>query len=47
MKVATVKETAPNERRVALVPEAIGKLTGAGHEVLIQTGAGDGQAILP
>ena len=35
MKVAIVKETAPNERRVALVPEAIGKLTAAGHEVLV------------
>ena len=46
MRIATVKETAPNERRVALVPEAIGKLTGAGHEVLIQTGAGDGASIL-
>jgi NAD(P) transhydrogenase subunit alpha len=45
MKVATVKETAPNERRVALVPEAIGKLTAAGHEVLIQAGAGDGASI--
>ena len=38
MKVAIVKESAPNERRVALVPEAIGRLTGAGHEILIQTG---------
>ena len=45
MKVAIVKESAPNERRVALVPEAIGKLTGAGHEVLIQSGAGDGASI--
>lgn len=45
MKVATVKETAPNERRVALVPEAIGKLTAAGHEVLVQAGAGDGASI--
>lgn len=45
MRIATVKETAPNERRVALVPEAIGKLTGAGHEVLIQTGAGDGASV--
>jgi NAD(P) transhydrogenase subunit alpha len=45
MRIATVKETAPNERRVALVPEAIGKLTGAGHEVLIQTGAGAGASI--
>ena len=46
MKVATVKETAPNERRVALVPEVIGKLTAAGHEILVQTGAGDG-ALIP
>ncbi len=45
MKVATVKETAPYERRVALVPEVVGKLTGAGHEVLVQTGAGDGASI--
>jgi NAD(P) transhydrogenase subunit alpha len=45
MKVATVKETAPNERRVALVPEVIAKLTSAGHEVLIQSGAGDGASI--
>jgi NAD(P) transhydrogenase subunit alpha len=45
MRIATVKETAPYERRVSLVPEAIGKLTGAGHEVLVQTGAGDGASI--
>jgi NAD(P) transhydrogenase subunit alpha len=42
MKVAVVKETAPGERRVALVPEAVAKLTGAGLEVLVETGAGDG-----
>jgi len=46
MRIATVKETAPNERRVALVPEVIGKLTGAGHEILVQTGAGDGASVL-
>ncbi|CAN5468239.1 hypothetical protein BH24CHL9_BH24CHL9_00600 [soil metagenome] len=45
MKVATVKETAPGERRVALVPEAVTRLTSAGHEVLVQSGAGDGAAI--
>jgi NAD(P) transhydrogenase subunit alpha len=45
MKVAIVKESAPNERRVALVPEVVGKLTGAGHEVLVQSGAGDGASI--
>jgi H+-translocating NAD(P) transhydrogenase subunit alpha len=42
MKVAVVKETAPGERRVALVPEAVVKLRAAGLEVLVETGAGDG-----
>src|SRR5215472_14039735 len=42
MKVAVVKETGPAERRVALVPEAVTKLRSAGHEVLVQTGAGAG-----
>jgi H+-translocating NAD(P) transhydrogenase subunit alpha len=42
MKVAVVKESAPGERRVALVPEAITKLRQAGLEVLVETGAGDG-----
>src|SRR5262245_36188061 len=42
MKVSVVKETAPGERRVALVPEAVGKLRAAGLEVLIESGAGDG-----
>jgi H+-translocating NAD(P) transhydrogenase subunit alpha len=42
MKVAVVKETAPGERRVALVPEAVAKLRAAGLDVLVETGAGDG-----
>jgi H+-translocating NAD(P) transhydrogenase subunit alpha len=46
MKVAVVKETGPGERRVALVPEAVVKLRSAGHEVLVQSGAGAG-AFLP
>src|ERR1700757_4533467 len=41
MKVSVVKETAPSERRVALVPEAVVKLRSAGPEVLVQSGAGD------
>jgi H+-translocating NAD(P) transhydrogenase subunit alpha len=41
MKVSVVKETASGERRVALVPEAIGKLTAAGLDVLVESGAGD------
>jgi H+-translocating NAD(P) transhydrogenase subunit alpha len=42
MKVSVVKETAPGERRVALVPEAVGKLRAAGLDVLVESGAGDG-----
>ena len=42
MKVAVVKEAAPAERRVALVPAAVAKLRSSGHEVLVQTGAGAG-----
>jgi NAD(P) transhydrogenase subunit alpha len=45
MKVGLVKERAPNERRVALVPEALKPLLGAGVEVLVERGAGDGAAI--
>jgi len=45
MKVGVAKETAPGERRVALVPEALGKLTAAGLQVLVESGAGDGAAI--
>jgi NAD(P) transhydrogenase subunit alpha len=40
MKVAVVKENAPGERRVALVPETVPKLQAAGAEVLIESGAG-------
>jgi H+-translocating NAD(P) transhydrogenase subunit alpha len=44
MKVGVAKETAPGERRVALVPEALGKLQAAGLEILVETGAGAGSA---
>ncbi len=42
MKVAVVKETAPGERRVALVPETVPKLVQAGLDVLVERDAGDG-----
>jgi proton-translocating NAD(P)+ transhydrogenase subunit alpha len=45
MNVGVAKETAPGERRVALVPEALGKLKAAGLEVLVERGAGLGAAI--
>jgi NAD(P) transhydrogenase subunit alpha len=37
-----VRETAPGDRRVALVPEAVVKLRAAGYEVLLESGAGAG-----
>ena len=42
MKAAVVKETAPGERRVALVPEGVTKLRPAGIEVLVEREAGEG-----
>ncbi len=44
MKVGVAKEIAPGERRVALVPEALGKLKAAGLDVLVEAGAGAGSA---
>ena len=40
MKVAVPAETRPGERRVALVPDVVPKLTGAGLEVVVEAGAG-------
>ena len=45
MKVGVAKETAPGERRVALVPEALGKLKAAGLDILVERGAGAGSSI--
>jgi H+-translocating NAD(P) transhydrogenase subunit alpha len=41
MKVGVLKETLPGERRVALVPEVVGKIKAAGADVLVEAGAGD------
>ncbi len=46
MKIGVARETAPGERRVALVPEALGKLQAAGLEILVEAGAGLG-ALIP
>ncbi|HEX9551443.1 MAG TPA: Re/Si-specific NAD(P)(+) transhydrogenase subunit alpha [Candidatus Limnocylindrales bacterium] len=46
MKIGVARETAPGERRVALVPEALGKLTAAELEILVESGAGVG-ALIP
>jgi proton-translocating NAD(P)+ transhydrogenase subunit alpha len=40
MRVAVPRETAPGERRVALVPEAAGRLTAAGFGIALERGAG-------
>src|SRR5438034_2620538 len=45
MKVGVARESAPGERRVALVPEALGKLRAAGLEILVERDAGAGAAI--
>jgi H+-translocating NAD(P) transhydrogenase subunit alpha len=46
MRIGVPKETAQDERRVALVPEVVRKLAGGGHEVVVEAGAGE-HALLP
>jgi NAD(P) transhydrogenase subunit alpha len=46
MIVSVPKEIIPGERRVALVPELVAKLTKAGVEVLVQPGAGEAAGFL-
>jgi NAD(P) transhydrogenase subunit alpha len=46
MRIGVPKETAEGERRIALVPEIARKLTSAGHQVLVQAGAG-AEAMIP
>ena len=42
MNVSVPKETAPGERRVALVPEVVDRLVKGGVEVVVEAGAGAG-----
>ncbi|TDD97553.1 NAD(P) transhydrogenase subunit alpha [Jiangella asiatica] len=42
MKVVVVAEVREHERRVALVPELVGRLTSAGLDVVVESGAGAG-----
>ena len=42
MRIGVPKETAAGERRVALVPDVVRRLAAAGHEVVIEPGAGAG-----
>src|SRR4029453_5803048 len=46
MKVGVPRETAPGERRVAIVPEVVRRLGGKGVEVVVEPGAGAG-ALIP
>lgn len=45
MRIAVARETEPGETRVALVPELVSRLTGAGYEVAVEPGAGRGALI--
>ena len=40
MRVGIPRETTQGERRVALVPETVGKLAAAGFELVVEQGAG-------
>jgi NAD(P) transhydrogenase subunit alpha len=42
MRIGLPRETTEGERRVALVPDTVRKLTGQGHEVVVELGAGAG-----
>jgi NAD(P) transhydrogenase subunit alpha len=46
MKLGIPKETAPHEKRVALVPETVKKLAAKKLEVVVQSGAGDASSFL-
>ena len=42
MRIGTVREIKNHEYRVGLTPESVRELTAHGHDVLVETGAGDG-----
>ena len=44
VRIGVVKEIKPDEYRVALTPAGARELVGAGHEVLVEAGAGTGSA---
>ena len=45
MRIGVPKETGADERRVALVPDIVRRLTGGGHEVIVEAGAGAGAGV--
>jgi NAD(P) transhydrogenase subunit alpha len=46
MKISVAKERRPHEQRVAASPDTVKRLVGAGHEVIVESGAGGGTAFL-
>ena len=40
MRIGVPKETAPRERRVAIVPDVVKRLRAAEHDVVVEPGAG-------
>ena len=44
LQIGIPKETSIQERRVTLVPDAVAVLVNNGHEVIVETGAGDGSS---
>jgi alanine dehydrogenase len=44
LRIGVAKEIKPDEHRVALTPAGARELTGKGHEVVVETGAGAGSA---
>ena len=45
MIIGVPRETKPGERRIALLPEAVQAITGDGHDVQVETRAGQGIGI--
>lgn len=45
MRIGVVRELTPGESRVALTPHAVYELTGVGHRVLVETGAGEASSL--
>ena len=46
MKIGLPKERIPDERRVAIVPDGVEALCSAGHQVIVEAGAGEGSGIV-
>ena len=42
MRITVLGERGSGDRRVAVPPEAVGPLVAAGHQVVVESGAGDG-----